>query len=128
MNGGSSGSAVERGVVAAEGHRDVLQRLRNVVQLLITKVEGILDGKEPSVLVPVKVGRGEAGSEKVAFDVLGDRDSVADTVVKLAGILTKLIPLERQAFYLEGGIDPKDLTDEQILRLLGRNPGSRGEL
>src|ERR1035437_4611356 len=118
IEGSSVADAVDRGVEVAERHRDVLLGLRGIVQTLISKVEGVLEGTESCVLVPVKSARGEAAGPKVAFDVLGERDSVADTVVKLTGVLAKLIPMERQAFYLEGKIDPKELSDEQIIRLL----------
>lgn len=121
MNNGSPSSPVERGFEVAERHREVLQRLHRIVQTLTCKVEGILEGNEPCVCVPVKNPRGEAGSEKVSFDVLGERDSVTDAIVKLTGVLAKLIALERQAYYLESSVDPQDLTDEQLLRLLGRH-------
>jgi hypothetical protein len=40
--------------------------------------------------------------------------------LKAANTLARLVPLERKAFNLDFEIDVKDLSDEQVIRLLER--------
>jgi AcrR family transcriptional regulator len=119
--------AASRSVEVVRQHRVVLQRGRRIAEKLLEKAEGILEGRTSAVLVPVLDSKGVKKGEKVTFATLGDRETIADVVAKAAQALAKLIPLERQTFNLDASVDPKDLTDEQIIRLLGGTPPAGGE-
>jgi hypothetical protein len=99
-------------------HQEAVRRLQDLVQTLIGRAEAMLSSPNPLDQLPAaKKSGGNAWSE---------RDSACDVVVKLSGVLTKLIALEREAHDLDVRIDPKDLSDEQIIRLLKRATGAGG--
>jgi hypothetical protein len=90
-------------------HRRMLGQLRVIVQTLIEGANDI-----------------SSGDKSVKPGVFSDRETVSDIVVKLAGVLTKLIALEREAHGLDETIDPKELSDGQITRLLDRRRARGG--
>ncbi len=120
-----SSVVVEPGDSVLQGHREMLRGLRNVVQRLTIQAEGILDGIVPCTLVPVEKGRGEEEVKRVRINPLGERESVCDLAVKLSGAMAKLIALEREAHSLDERIDPKELSDDQLIRILERNAPAR---
>ena len=91
-----------RGAEVSARHRSLLERLHGIVQTLTESVESDLATGSPSS---------------------GERDHALDLMVKLTGVAAKLIALEREAHFLDGDIDPKDLSDEQIIRILAGQAG-----
>ncbi len=103
---------MNEGEKAARRHRHELQRWFAIVQTLMNKAE---EAAENPVYPP----------PKDAVLGLGERVTVCDVVVKLSGVLGKLIALEREAHRLDERIDPRELSDDQVVRLLERDARSR---
>lgn len=87
-------TAASRGVEVVRQHRSTLGRLNRIANSLLDAIEarisaanGQLDPSSPAVAA--------------SFTVLGDKETLADAMEKVQRAVTKVIPLERQAFSLD---------------------------
>ena len=124
MAGVREESAVEYGSEVAKQHRKVLRKLRETVQILTEEVEAAVVGASPGSTQISAAGRGSGVTSACGLRGFADKDSAADALAKIIGILSKLVPLEREAFQLNSKIDIQDLSDEQVLRLLEKLPAA----
>ena len=100
--------AARRGVEVARDHRRDLSRLRTISEALAGRLLALLDAQ----------AAGDHGPGNIIPAFLGDRESYADVLVKLAKTSALLIPLEREAFGLEiGDKNRPELSSEQIRRM-----------
>jgi hypothetical protein len=111
MSEGNGNVVIERGFDVAEEHRELLGGLRDLARSLIIAANNALQGTASSRVA-------EDSAEVRGVRAFGERDSVADVLVKLVGVVGKLIPLEREAFQLNSKVNLADLSDAQVLRLM----------
>lgn len=96
--------AAQRAVAVIKGHRERLGRLGALADSLLIKLEAIVAAKN------------EQEFAELRSSLLGRSESVFDALVKLTGIISKTIPLERQAFDLNDDRELKNLSDEALIR------------
>ena len=80
-------------------HRRTISRASVIADHILTRLYALLVDGVASDVITFKTKAGEA-YHRVAF--LGDRESVSDALLKCANVISKLVPLERQAHGLKG--------------------------
>jgi len=104
MGGAGAEEAARRAVAIVVGHQSRLARMGRVADSLLDKLEKITSAK----------------NEKEYFELrsryLNQNESVFDALVKLTGVISKMVPLERQAFDLDDDRELAKLSDEELVR------------
>jgi len=85
-------------------HRVTISRASVIADHILTRLYALLVDGVASDVITFKTKAGEA-YHRVAF--LGDRESVSDALLKCANVISKLVPLERQAHGLKGEVTDK---------------------
>lgn len=94
-------------------HRTTISRASVIADHILTRLYALLVDGQASDVITFKTKTGEA-YHRVAF--LGDRESVSDALLKCANVISKLVPLERQAHGL------KDNTAEKLPTIIFKTP------
>ena len=116
-------AAAERIVVLVREHRGDISRNREAVTKLIADLHDGIDNNDDIVAaIEAETAGDKDGKRRARMLAAVSLPSRANVAATLAGALKTLIPLEREAFNLDGARDPKDtqnvdLTDASLAKL-----------